>query len=426
VKVAPAPPTLAPAPPTPDETPAPKVLPNGIRVAWASKAPTEPVIDGDIAEWGILPPTPSVTLSVTKDGAYLVANLAGVTKDGIWIEISVPATELHPLGSWGRDGSFYNYNDPEYEKPFKKLIENHARFVEKHAARFQKLYRLDSKGILWDSKKGLAPIPNAVAVSKVVDDRLTAEVKLPLSALPRMSEAPANSFSLYVAAGSSTKMPKIDSEERAQVVLKAGIHFEPHSELRAAVAHPEFGTSEDRWSLSYQPSEPNIVELVDFRDRENGGTLMDATEQVLWEPVTKFGEFDVGYVHLLDAYLGLFKASKLVGTKKLPGQPKGFVQRNNTLHIFSLVEGSSLVQREQGGVAPWYWTAWHVMVLDAAGKISHAADFPDERAPKGAKEFHTKNFEQFGLRDKFFDRSFQFDNATGKYVLTTRELSAKR
>lgn len=403
-----------------------------IRVAWAQKPPAAPVIDGDLAEWGALPEAPSVTLSVTKDGAYLVANLAGAAKDGLWIELSAPAAKLHALGEWAPDGTFYEYTpetvpqDPSSTS--RQVLEYHTPFVAEHMKRFQRLYRLDPKGILWDGGKGFAPVPDAVAVSRVTGDRLTAEVKLPLSALPRMSQAPANSFFLFAAAGPSTKVPEIEPAQRVQVVSQAGIHFEPLGALRAAaVAYVD-----RKDSLSYQPAQPNLVEIVAFRDRERGGTVMDATEQVLWEPVKKMGDLEVGYLHLLDTYLGLVKDSQLVEGELLQGQSMGFVERNKVLHFFSYAESWD--------ARPARVVGWHVKTVDAAGKISQVLDTTSFWV--SVEEFHTKSFDRFGLRGvpysdaaaaedggpppKRVEIAWRFDKKKGEYVDTERALPAKR
>jgi hypothetical protein len=110
-------------------------------------------------------------------------------------------------------------------------LDRRAAFVARHTARFERRYRLDSRGIQRLGEGGLEPIPGAAAVSKVKGDRWTAEVKLPLSALPRMSEAPASTFFLFAAPGPATKAPEI--KQRVTIVAPAGIHFDPYGELRA-------------------------------------------------------------------------------------------------------------------------------------------------------------------------------------------------
>ncbi|MDI1451017.1 hypothetical protein QHF85_43650 [Polyangium sp. 6x1] len=371
----------------PAEAPKPEIL-----VAWVETTPPNPVIDGEIDEWGESQGSPSVRLSVTKDGAHLIADLVGDAKNGLWIALSAPAAELRPLGEWGRDGTFYKFDcaeglEPEAATKCKATLDLHAAFTARHAARFERLFRLDAKGLRWLEAGGLSPVPNAIVASKVKGDRVTTEISLPLSALPRISESPASTFSLAAVTGPADKAPALAPEQRAELSAPESIDFEPHGELRAAARMHALDQA-----FSYHPAQPNIVELVDFPDRVHGGTSLEPTEQVLWEPVTKLGDLELGYVHVLDTYVGIFKAKKLVDTVLLVGEPKGFVERNKMVHFFGYDEHM---------IDPIGATSasWSVLAVDATGNTSEPLD--SDLLPSGwssVTAFQDKSFDRFGVR----------------------------
>lgn len=412
---------------TPAEEPKPEIL-----VAWVEKTPPNPVIDGELDEWGTIQASPSVALSVTKDGAHIIADLAGKAKDGLWIELSVPAAELRPLGEWGRDGSFYEFGcaedlDPEPAAKCKAIQERHAAFTAKHAARFTRLFRIDAEGLRWLREGALVPVPQTLVASKVKGDRVTTEIKLPLSALPRMSQAPASTFYLAAAPGRADKIPSIEEEQRIDVSAPEDIDFEPLGALRAAARMHAL-----RQAFSYHPAAPNLVELVDFPDREHGGTTLEPTEQVLWEPVTKLGDLGLGYVHLIDTYVGIFKGSELLDTVLLVGEPKGFVERNKAIHFFAYDEHTVDMI---GATA----ASWSVLAVDATGSTSEPP-LDSEFLPSGwssVEAFHEKSFDRFGLRGVLQDGEdpaatsslellWTWNKKTGRYVPSRRAPRGKR
>lgn len=266
-------PTPAPSNPAPtgQKTADAPRSPETIHLEWASKVPDTPVVDGNPAEWGAVSRTPLLSLLVTKDRVYFVATLMGAYKAGVWIELSVPAPDLGSIGEWGGDGSFYNYENEQYGSGKEDLVAAHAVFVAWHEERFRRLYWLDAKGIQVQGEKGLESIDGAVVASKAAADGVTVEVELPLPALPRMSQAPADSFFLFATGGSAAVVPEIDPENRIEVMQKAAVAFEPLSEQRAHVAGIDLGGPK-RLRFSYHPAKPTVVEFIHFRDRQNGGT----------------------------------------------------------------------------------------------------------------------------------------------------------
>ncbi|WP_170229942.1 hypothetical protein [Polyangium fumosum] len=426
-------PTAAPSKPKPApiaEAAAEEPKP-AIPVAWVETTPESPVIDGELGEWGTIPASPSVGLSVTKDGAHIVTDLVGDAKNGLWIELSTPAAELRPLGEWSRDGTFYEFNctdnlEPEAAAKCKATLERHAAFAAKHAARFTRLFRLDEKGLRWRGDGGLLPVPGAVVASKVKGDRVTTEIKLPLSALPRISEAPAMTFSLAAVAGPADKAPAIQPEQRSDLSAPADIDFEPMGELRAAARMHAL-----REAFSYHPAQPNLVELVDFPDRVHGGTSLEPTEQVLWEPLTKLGDLELGYVHLLDTYIGIFKAKKLVDTVLLVGEPKGFVERNKSVHFFGYDEHA---MDPIGAIS----SSWSVLAVDAAGDTSEPLEADVLTSGWSSVDaFHEKSFDRFGMRGVPYSGEesesasplellWTWNKKTGQYVPSRRTPRGKR
>lgn len=410
------PPATAGASATPEQPPAAP-----INVLWADTTPEQPVIDGKIAEWGGFPDASAVAVALTKDAAFLVADLTGAAKDGVWVALSAPVDEVPKLGTWQRDGQFIDFTCPEEAASpeavsCKQTLARHDAFVAARTARFERLFRLDGQGLRWSGKNGLEPVPGAVVASKAAGNHWTVEVKLPLSALPRMAQAPVSSLTLFAVAGPEAKVPAILPEQRTEVYAASDVSFEPHGELRAAARIRVVSTG-----FSYHPAQPNLIEIVDHPDKVHGGSSLEATERVLWEPVTKMGDVEVGYVHLDDTYLGIFKASAVVDLELLVGEPRGFVERNKALHFFVY---------DQHGYDPIdAWVAvWNVKAVDAEGKVTEPieGDFVSS-GWTSVEEFHTDTFDRFGIRGQPWalqgepseaplEITWKLDKKTGKYL----------
>ena len=403
--------------------------PSILQVGWVA-TPAQPVIDGDIAEWGPLPEGAAVVLSATKDGGHLVASLSGASKDGVWILLSSAVDPLPELGGFSRDGSFYKHEcldslEPAEAAACKEVVTRHAAFVAAREAEFERLFRLEKDGLRQVGKSGsLEPVPSAVVASKAKGEGMTVEVKLPLSAFPRFTQAPVSDLYLAAVPGPAAKAPKIEVEQRQQVMEGEGIRFEPYGELREMARTKVF-----RDGFSYHPSEPNVVEIVSYPDREFGGTHLDRYERVLWEPVAKLGDVEVGTVQLEDRYLGILKAGKVLDLVGQEGELMGHVERDGALHFFSWIH-------RPYNPTPAYWATWKIDVVDAAGAVSEPAEMEVLTSGwKSVSEVHTATFDRIGVRGEPYvyegdepeeplEIALEYDKKKKAYVAGKRDLKS--
>ena len=409
---------------------APAAPPEPLVVAWAATPPEQPVIDGELAEWGEVAEASSLTLHVTKEGAYLAASLSGVARDGIWIELSTPVDELPGLGIWQRDGQFVKYEchdsmSPEVAAACRETLARHERMIAERKKGFTRLFRLDREGgVRWAGKSGLEAVPSAVAAFRVKGSRVTAEVKLPVAALPRMTEAPAYTFSLFAVPGPASQDPVIVAESRMDLSAPDGVAFEPFGELRTAARQRVIADG-----FSYHPSRPNVVEITGFPDREHGGEALEPKEHVLWEPLAKMGDVEVGHVQLGDRYLGILKGSAVVELVLQEGEHVGLVERDKAIHVFSF-------DAHPLDPTTATWATWKVTAVDQEG--GNAEPFDGEVLSAGwgsVEEFHTPTFDKFGIRGVPWEvmaepdaapieLSWKYDAKAHRYVSTKRTLKS--
>lgn len=398
-------------------------------MAWAATPPAQPVIDGDLTEWGEVAPASSLTLHVTKDGAYLAASLSGSARDGIWIELSTPADELPGLGIWQRDGQFVKYEchdsmSPDVAAACRETLARHEKMIAERKKAFTRLFRLERSGLRWAGKSGLEPVPSAVAVSRVNGPRITMEVKLPVAALPRMSEAPASTFSLFAVAGPASAEPVIVAESKMDLSAPEDVTFEPFGELRTA-ARQKVVTD----GFSYHPSRPNVVEITGFPDRVHGGESLEPKEHVLWEPLTKMGDVEVGHVQLGDRYLGILKDGAVVDLVLQEGEHVGFVERDKAIHVLSF-------DAHPLDPTTATWATWKITAVDQEGGSSEPFDGEVLSAGWGSvDEFHTPKLDNFGMRGvpwvmmgepdgAAIELSWKYDTRKHQYVSSKRTLKS--
>src|SRR5262249_35187467 len=151
--------------------------------------------------------------------------------EGVWVGIGADPPELPPTGEYQRGGGVMpflecmpipgeqNQDDPEASEACKSMRAQYQSYVAAYRARFQRVYRIDSQGVREARGDKLAPIAGAKAASKPGRRGATAEVSLPRSALPRMSEAPVAGLLLVARAATAPAPPEIEPEAWVSLAL---------------------------------------------------------------------------------------------------------------------------------------------------------------------------------------------------------------
>ncbi|APR86242.1 Hypothetical protein A7982_11591 [Minicystis rosea] len=340
---------------SPSSSSAPLVDRTIISVA-STRAPVSLVIDGDLREWGALPPAlPSLStpiaydepdakaestkapnppraasrlaFALTAQGAVIAAELGDAARDGIWLGIgSVPADlplPGHYMGNLGyvsfglrpehcattpkltEDGEGYYVatNSPAAVAACQAEIARHMERKKAHARRFTRLYRIDQRGVRVVSEGSkLVAIDGAKWAFNSHTGGTMMEASIPLDALPRMAEAPLKSVRLFARAALSSELPTLDAW--VWLDLLTTFSFEPYGELRAHAFRRalDYGPAGLEGSdsttyrlprgLSYQPGDPLHLEVVDSSDC----VTLAAREVPLYKKEASLGDVEVGYV----------------------------------------------------------------------------------------------------------------------------------
>ncbi len=263
----------------------------------AVAAPEELVLDGDLAEWGALPPpkpsapvgaqmraeaesqlanhkTPAhpgganpedapsrLAVAFAKGALVVAADLGPAASKGFWIAIGgwVPSVPL--LGQSGGRSGFIGLqcefqvecgeagfgdgsacmvgqkpNPPEVVEPCKRLLAHHEALVAEHDARFSVAFRVEPGGVRAVLRGGATkPVAGAAVAWKLTEKGAAAEVSLPVVALPRFGEAPLPTLRVFASAALAKASPDLPAADWIGVDLPAPVTFEPLGALRAKV-----------------------------------------------------------------------------------------------------------------------------------------------------------------------------------------------
>jgi hypothetical protein len=365
----------------------------------AARAPRTLAVDGDLGEWGSLPPPlPSLppppedndnddeppkkkdpppnpaeaashlAIVLTSEAVLIAAELGEQAREGIWVGIGTHAPDLPVLGQYfGRmgfvplgdcesgpreqDGGYWTEeNPPEVVAACKDLQDRRAAFAARHEARFARVFRIDREGVRGVSADGeLVAIEGARSAWKTGPKGATAETSLPLAAMPRVADAPLESLRLVARAATSPKPPGLDRGPWVWVKLPDAVSFEPHGELRARafkraleLGGEGFGTIQYKQprGLSFQPGDAQHVEIMDSPDC----TAVVPREETLYRKQASLGDVEVGDVTApvgsrcdaeSERSLVIFKKGKLVEVIEDLGSVRGVVTRDGELHVIA-------------------------------------------------------------------------------------------
>ncbi|MDC3955092.1 hypothetical protein [Polyangium jinanense] len=404
-------PVPSPEPSAVASAPAPREPSPLVSVRAPDKLPANVLIDGNLAEWGSLLPPPEgnqppagapshLAFALTKDGAFVAAELAELSKDGIWLAFGFPPST--PASSSG---------------------------VEAHEARFVRMFRLDKSGLFQVSESGaLVPVPHSVTTMAFTPRAMTIEARIPVAAYPRASAAPIPGARVQVIAATTSTPPKIDGAKWIDVTAPEPVAFEPHAELRAAVYRQNLAERKPL-GLSYSPADPGHIETVRHPGKDTSSVV--TSESPLYVPQRTLGDVEIGYTSAVLPSVAVFKGGAFVDVidvADIGEEPMGIVERNKQIHVFSYSQTNELD-------AAGFQAGWSVVAVAEDGSISYPfnAETGVGRWEK-VYEIHSDKFDWFGMRgvpreyaDEETPRAIEilwrFDKQFGGYMPTTRPLT---
>jgi len=426
---------VAPPEPAPQQPPAPSASgpqaaasealpppdPSKVSVI-ALAAPAKLAVDGDLGEWGSLAPPPAdpeaapearsdqdnasshVALAVSGEALLLAADLRGAAREGAWIAVVAGAPNLPRLGPLQSDGSVRDVACGDFNAPTsansaralescRRREREHERTQVRHEARFSRVFRADAQGVRERTADGkLVPVAGASAVWKPSPEGARFEASLPLSAMPRLSEAPLTTLWAWSQAATASQEPRQAQETRLS--LPQPVSFEPHGTLRSQI----FASVQERYNanlpaLSYQPGTPAVIESWKRIDQ---GMAVVADEGQVFKKLETLGDVEVGIANVFATWLVVLKNGKPVGDDTLIDFDKGATRliRGGELHIFS---SSSWFN----GDTVTHGASWSVFAINGQGKIRRdvlVTEGTPSRWIHPASFFSNKEMKTFGLR----------------------------
>ena len=329
--------------------------------------PATPTIDGDLADWpdeirgiaGLGRGGSQVALALTGDAMLIVGSLKKNATRGFWLDLKSEAPAVPVIGDWTRGGGrdpfecdyVRDYIAGEYIRTNKRLPANKSRechamvrryeaFKVEYANRFLRRYKVDETGVQGTDATGkLVAIDGAQVAWKKTADGASVEVSLPLTAMPRVTEAPLMGLQVWAAASSSA--PPAIGAQATRVFFPPAVSFEPLGDLRRVVADAlmQPGYVGDSFisssGFSYQPGDPERVELL----TEGGNAGVGPEVKPLFEKLATVGTLQVGVSRLLVAHAVAMVEGHVTAFESFDGAFRGAMQRNGQVHLFASKQG---------------------------------------------------------------------------------------
>jgi len=353
-----------------------------------------------------------VAIAVGEDGVRIALDVGGAAAGGLWLGIGSPPPAVPPIGEYTRGGGFdlvectanaQTYvegtrvitdtpNPPEVIEACKQIVARHAQLRATHAARFARTFHLDAAGVRAVGADGaLAPVAGAEIAWRVTGARATAEVTLPLAAMPRLADAPLVTLELFARPSAAARAasparpggvlvpPGLARTAWVGARLPEPVSFGRLGELRARVFAPRAEDPEQRheyWpprGLSYHPADLDQVESLQWSDTS---TVAPRVE-VLYTEKAKLGAMTVGEASAAQRHTAIFSGERLVDVVPSAGEARGIVERSGELHVVEYTpEGFAMAQ---GIFMP---PAWSVLAIRADGTHRQALiSFGDDEGP---------------------------------------------
>lgn len=383
------------------------------------------MVDGDLSEWAPPAQTAShVRVALTSERLLLAAQLGGDGRRGVWLGIGARPPKIMGVGYFSRGGSTDEFdceyarkhvgdgvfvraerNPPETIAACEALIERHKKFVDTQQRRFYRVFKLDAAGIQELRDGALRPVEGATVQSAANETGARLEVALPLTALPRMTEAPVPSLWLMGKLHDGQDAPTLPPlQEWAATPLPAPVSFEPRGDLRAQAFEIAAKRTLNKPVLSYQPADPNRIESINYPGYFEHETV-ELKEQELYQRLGSLGEIEVGYVQAFVRSVAIYRAGRLkevVATKDgealydvvVRDEPKGVVERDGELHIVSY---------SPGGHMEWFGPEsprWWVLAVGPDGSVRRDLVDPTPSVWQWEHQevFASADFSSFGNR----------------------------
>lgn len=332
----------------------------------AVQAPAQTSVDGELDEWGAPgggeADVSNMAVALGAEGLFVAARLTEGARGGFWLGVAGSPSELPPVGVLTRTGGdevdpwmevvepgctaprYGDHADDRVEGP-ECLAAREAddRVVETHGRRFQRWYRVEAGGLQLVGEGGaLAAVTGAQVVFRPRGTGATAEVSIPLAALPRMGQAPVVDLWLAARGLASARGPELPSllDAKNNRELPQPVAFEPMAALRAQAFERSL------W-MSYHPADPLHVEVMRYPSQDERGSFVTRVEPLYRKQAT-IGEAEVGYLTIApppglaregesDRMALVIQAKGEVTVLPMEGAPLAVTPRGGGLHVLSLV-----------------------------------------------------------------------------------------
>lgn len=444
------------------------VRPAAVRVVAVS-APGSVRVDGDLSDWGdAMDAAPRLAVALTSDALYLAARLDLSAADGVWLGVGAWAPKLPPVGVIGIMDQLEPLTDcashpvvgqvvdegsrvldtkdvpnaPAARAACKVALDRYTALRGEHERRFEKRFKLDREGIRELAQDGaLVPIAHAEAAWRVESSEARVEIALPLSAMPRLAQAPLPSLKVFARTASDGG----EEEPWTWVHLPAPVTFQPHGAERdhaLEVQRPFWeGTLPDGLfysrqspALSYQPGDPLHLERMAYVGKPAPFMEVAPREELLYQQAATLGDVQIGFnvpapawpaqedfMPTAQQWLSIFRGGAFVALVDLKGNVRRVVNREGELHVVS----SSPYNRTNanGPREP----VWSVVAVAADGSHRELTDeCPDDGDTNhscGATTFASAELDRFGWRTKCqpgAEVTFTWDTSKKRYTCKQR------
>jgi hypothetical protein len=366
-------------------------------------------------------------LALGNDAVTIAAELGEPAKDGVWLGIGDVPPEVPSIGLVARAGYIVPFDcefeqirlmegqwqkgpakPPEVVAACRALLSRQAELVARHGARFSRLFKIDRDGVHGASADGtLSAIEGAKAVFKAGPHGATAEVSLPLSAMPRLAQAPLTTLRLVARAVTGPK-PDVVPARWVEVELPAPLTFEPFGDVRNHALH-RLEHAQRPTGFSYQPGDPLHVETMSYDAPETSSVVVRETP-LQEKPLARLGDVEIAYLTAYRPWLAVYKHGKFLGEAAPPAtdenlgsvvdafsptEPHGAVKRDGELHVFSY--GPMSIDYYSGMIR---WPSWSVIAIAADGTVRDPVEATEVPMMMGSETtgFIGPDHASFGIR----------------------------
>lgn len=430
----------APAPPTPTPVPA-KV---GNELTFISRAlPKGHVFGAGLDAFraqGELPSTKTVIISLGADELVLTGSL---TLDDKPFTVAVASPIPHiPFIGWieradgmlpldderciykqepAPEASHVNgeKNPPEVLKACRAILARHEKFQSDFNERFIRRYVLTRDGVATMARDGSKSV---VADVKLHAGERYFEAHIPRAAFPHFAQAPVSALvaGAVDAAAPDELVPPLMlrpaySEAMGtpaswpgwtKLTIASPVSFDRRGILTALFnvfdgsRHQSFGLT----VLSYAPTDPSVIRILEAPYVRGGAQLMDRPAVVeatkkLYAPVESLGDATVGLVRGHLPFLVSHKGDELVSIMEAR-QVRATRRRGDALHIFSFWP-----QHMPIGSGLFHLEHWTVHALTPSGELTLISEPGEVHSyatfTKTPKAFHNADYTEVGVRGTF-------------------------